>query len=331
VLAACAGILGLDRRSPGVFPHRAHVTADVSCVACHKGVEGADDGRLHLPGDASCLTCHEKPHDPRPCLGCHGTPGTGAALVEIKAHLRFDHARHLEGQAQGNCMRCHGAVAEGDHHLRPPMAVCFKCHGQAQEMRTCGDCHTDITQEGVMPASHLAHDGDFLREHGTRAASSGDLCETCHTQAFCGGCHGQTAPVLPAERQLGDPFAASVHRGGFAARHALEARADAATCTTCHQPARCLDCHQKKGLAGADRRSPHPPGWVGVGSGSNLHGREARRDPATCASCHGGAGEQLCVQCHAVGGVGGNPHPPGFSSRVPMGALPCRLCHPSAR
>jgi hypothetical protein len=33
------------------------------------------------------------------------------------------------------------------------------------------------------------------------------------------------------------------------------------------------------------------------------------------------------VKCHAVGGVGGNPHPPGWSSRVPMSAMPCRMCH----
>jgi hypothetical protein len=73
--------------------------------------------------------------------------------------------------------------------------------------------------------------------------------------------------------------------------------------------------------------SPHPAGWVGVGIGGNDHGPAARRDPAACASCHGGAGEQLCVSCHRVGGVGGSPHPPGWQSNQPRSALPCRLCH----
>jgi hypothetical protein len=82
------------------------------------------------------------------------------------------------------------------------------------------------------------------------------------------------------------------------------------------------------GVAGESRRSPHPPGWVGPAPGDNAHGREARRDPTACASCHDGAGQRLCVGCHQVGGVGGNPHPPGWSSRVSLSAMPCRLCHP---
>jgi hypothetical protein len=73
--------------------------------------------------------------------------------------------------------------------------------------------------------------------------------------------------------------------------------------------------------------NPHPPGWVGPARADNEHGRAARRDPVSCAGCHGGAGEALCVSCHRVGGVGGNPHPPGYRSNQPMTALPCRQCH----
>jgi hypothetical protein len=36
----------------------------------------------------------------------------------------------------------------------------------------------------------------------------------------------------------------------------------------------------------------------------------------------------LCVQCHKVGGVGGNPHPAGWSSKLSLDAMPCRMCHP---
>lgn len=50
-----------------------------------------------------------------------------------------------------------------------------------------------------------------------------------------------------------------------------------------------------------------------------------------CASCHGGAGEMLCVGCHRVGGPGGNPHAPGFSSQMrPAVDRPCVLCHGGA-
>lgn len=326
VLVACAGVLGFRRSLPETFPHRAHAVAGVSCTTCHVGVETGT--APHLPDDATCVGCHTRPHDPRPCGGCHVAEGKVAALVEAKQHLRFDHAQHLQGPAKGNCMRCHAGIADGDAQIRPAMATCFACHGKANTARTCSTCHTNLVEEGTLPQTHLAHDGDWIREHGTRAASSGDLCETCHKQSFCADCHGQTVPALTARRRFADPFSASAHRAGFAARHSLEARSDPGACATCHQPDRCVACHTTRAVAGPGVRTPHPRGWVGLTSSENLHGREARRDPAACASCHGGAGEKLCVQCHAVGGVGGTPHPPGWSSRQPMTSMPCRMCHP---
>lgn len=326
-VAACAGILGFTKPAPTAFPHRAHVVAGVSCVTCHARVEN-DGNKLHLPDDKTCVACHAKPHDTRSCTACHASPTTVLELSAVKDHLRFDHGKHLAGEAGGTCMRCHSNVANGDAHLRPSMATCFKCHDDQRDARRCDACHRDLAEEGTLPQSHLAHDGDWVREHGTRAASSGDLCETCHSrQSFCATCHGQSLPALPAKMQFANAFATSPHRGGFAARHSLEARADPGACSTCHAPDRCVACHTERGVAGDDRRTPHPRGWVGLTASENLHGREARRDPAACASCHGGAGEALCVQCHAVGRVGGNPHPPGWSSRQSLSALPCRLCH----
>jgi hypothetical protein len=224
-------------------------------------------------------------------------------------------------------MRCHVGISEGDDHLRPPMANCFMCHEHdaARDARTCDACHRGLEDTRALPQTHLAHEGDWLHEHGTRAAAAADLCQSCHRESFCAGCHGQTVPILPATAHFTDPFSSSVHRAGFTARHALEARAEPGACTTCHQPDRCIACHTSRGVAGDNRRTPHPPGWVGL---DNEHGRAARRDPASCASCHGGGGEALCVSCHKVGGIGGTPHPPGWSSRIPVTAMPCRLCHP---
>jgi len=34
-LGACAGVLGLSRSAPQLFPHRAHATAGVACTRCH--------------------------------------------------------------------------------------------------------------------------------------------------------------------------------------------------------------------------------------------------------------------------------------------------------
>jgi hypothetical protein len=328
-IAACAGVLGLTRSGPQAFPHRKHVVAGISCTQCHTGITADDGTALHVPDDASCTaTCHTKPHDEHSCLNCHAAPNALVELAQARDHLKFDHRRH-EPRASGNCVKCHVGVATGDDHLRPPMAACFRCHDHdaARDARTCDACHKNLEDSKTLPQSHLAHDADWLREHGTRAASSGDLCQSCHREQFCASCHGKTVAAIPAMQKFADPFAASVHRAGFAARHSLEAHADPGACQTCHQPDRCQGCHVSKGITGDGRRSPHPPGWVGLTGADNQHGREARRDPAACASCHDGAGQSLCIGCHKVGGVGGNPHPPGWSSRQPMTALPCRLCH----
>lgn len=326
-LAACAGVLGLRKSEPQPFPHRKHLLSGVACTRCHTNIdkEKASDVVLHLPDEATCLSCHTKPHDTRPCFSCHSRPTAREELVEAREHLRFDHGRHME-KAQGNCMRCHVGVAEGDDRLRPTMAVCFKCHEEQRDARQCDGCHKNLEAGTEMPASHLAHDGDWLRDHGARANSSADLCQTCHSERSCAKCHGVTVAALPATQRFANPFTPSVHRAGFRSRHSLEAKADPGACQTCHSPDRCASCHVENNVAGFGRQSPHPAGWVGPTE--NLHGREARRDPAQCASCHSGGGEQLCVQCHKVGGVGGNPHPPGWSSKLSLGDMPCRLCHP---
>ena len=328
LFAACAGILGLRRTTLGGFPHRAHVVAGVSCTRCHPHI-GDGAAALHLPDDAVCARCHAKPHDARSCTGCHTSSIAVAQVLEAKQHLRFDHARHAV-PTSNNCMRCHTGVAEGDARLRPAMATCFKCHADdaSRDGRRCDGCHNNLGEDHTLPETHLAHDGDWMREHGIRAAASGELCESCHKTSFCASCHGQTVPALPSTLHVGDPLQASAHRAGFVARHSLEARSDPGACTTCHSNERCASCHVARGVAGDHGRNPHPAGWVGLASADNRHGREARRDPAFCAGCHGGAGEALCVSCHAVGRVGGNPHPPGWSSRQPLSAMPCRLCHP---
>jgi hypothetical protein len=332
-LAACAGVLGLrPRGAPDAFPHRAHVTRGVGCPTCHAGIETAPDtGPLHVPATATCTSCHAQPHDTRRCLDCHADPIAAGAAAEAKAHVRFDHGVHA-APSRGNCARCHAAIAERDAPLRPAMAACWSCHqhDRARDLRACDGCHVDLETEGTPPASHLAHEPGFAAAHGTAAAAADDLCGSCHQEKFCAACHGVTAPAIPARLRFADPFAPSVHRAGFAARHAEEARAAPGACASCHAPDRCASCHVARDVAGAGAASPHPPGWVGLTPAENAHGRAALVDPAACASCHGGAGEALCVGCHRVGGVGGDPHPPGWSSRQPLTALPCRLCHDPA-
>ena len=335
-LAACAGILGLrTKSSPRPFDHRAHVIkGELGCATCHAGIEKAgDNDPVALPSAASCTAagCHDKPHDARPCLDCHGLPYTTEVRSEARQHLRFAHATHVP-RLYGNCMRCHTEVARGETQIYARLGTCLGCHEHQEQfrIRNCDACHVDLASEETRPESHLIHDGDFIREHGVRAQSSADLCRSCHQERFCASCHGVTTATLPARLAFDEPNRLTMHRAGFRSRHSDEARAEPGTCVSCHDDNMCRDCHADNDIAAGDgpRLSPHPAGWAGMPGQGNDHGPAARRDPLNCASCHGGAGEALCVSCHKVGGVGGNPHPPGWKSRRSKRTdVPCVLCH----
>jgi hypothetical protein len=331
--SACAGVLGL--RPPGRMPfeHREHVVKGIQCAKCHAGASTAGDtGPLHMPDTQTCVGCHAKPHDERDCNGCHGLASTRAAAAAAREALRFDHGAHLP-RVRGDCVRCHLDVAHGADRLLPAMGTCLGCHEHSEQMvaNQCDRCHVDLQKEGIKPGEQWVHGPDFLKEHGVRAATSGEVCGSCHAERFCSGCHAAgVAPATPAKLVFNDPFAPSVHRAGFQSRHADEARGQPGLCTTCHAPSTCAGCHTRSSVAagGAAAKSPHPRGWLGLPGAPNDHGREAWRDPALCASCHGGAGEKLCVGCHRVGGLGGNPHPPGHVAHGdPRTQVACRACH----
>lgn len=331
-LAACAGVLGIKPKSPEhPFEHHKHTSAGIACLECHQGIMHAGEtGPLHLPETQKCVGCHARPHDARPCGSCHGMGHTRQESQLARDHLRFGHDRHVP-RLSGQCVPCHAAAGKAEAaSMRPPMAQCFGCHAHADQWKTrdCESCHVDLPAEMARPASHVVHEGDFVREHGVRAASARDLCATCHGEPFCASCHGVTVAALPWKLAFDKPSLTGLHRAGFRLRHADEARASPGLCTTCHAQERfCSDCHADKRVGAlANGRNPHPAGWVRARGGE--HGRAARMDPGSCASCHGGAGEQMCVGCHRVGGPGGNPHGRGFASALDKTRNdPCRQCH----
>lgn len=332
LLGACAGVLGLKHTtSSHPFEHRAHVLKGINCLVCHEGVTNEKRGDApHYPSDATCTSCHKSPHDTRPCQGCHAESYVKPSVDLARRHLRFEHAKHAS-TTHGQCMPCHSEIAQvRPASVVPPMPTCFACHQHQDQWTTrdCDGCHVDLKDEGTKPSDHMVHDGDWIREHGVQAASSRDLCATCHSERSCAACHGVgTVPALPSTLAFDDVKMQGLHRAGFFSRHPDEARASPGLCTTCHSEQSCIECHQRKNVAGGTTRSPHPIGWV-TGAGGGEHGLQARIDPASCAACHGGAGEQLCIGCHKVGGPGGNPHGRSFhSTRDKTHDLPCRQCH----
>ena len=330
--AACAAVLGLNTSTNHPFEHRAHVLRGIACTNCHEGIyEADDDGPLHLPGDDQCRSCHAAAHSTESCTGCHGLDATPLRVGMAKHYLRFAHREHL-GLVNSNCMRCHQDAARSNATLLPKMATCLGCHPHRDTFNVadCDRCHVNLEVEQTRPVSHLVHEEDYAHRHGQDAAANRFLCDTCHSEEECASCHAVNVPVLAARKAFDRPRLAGLHRAGFRSRHGREARIDPGLCITCHSEETCRQCHSESGLSasGDPGRNPHPPGWVGITASSNRHGIEARRDPVSCAGCHSGAGEALCVDCHRVGGVGGTVHPPGWTSRLSKTRdAPCRLCH----
>ncbi len=331
-MVACARILGIRPPQRQPFPHRAHVLEDIDCEDCHDDIaEATSTSAVQLPDTETCLECHEEPHDERACRSCHGLAYVRERATMARRYLRFAHRTHIE-RADDSCVRCHSDIERDGKSARPGMASCFGCHPHRDqfEIRNCNDCHVNLRAEHTRPRSHVAHDGDFIREHGVRAAAARDLCASCHSETYCASCHGKSVPALASTLAFDDPLRAGFHRAGFRARHSEEARGQPGLCSTCHGADYCQSCHDAEGI-GAPRAtsgSVHEAGWVGLRGTPNRHGPAARTNPTECAGCHSGAGEALCIGCHRVGGNGGNPHPAGWSSRLSKtNDLPCRLCH----
>jgi len=338
--AACASLWGaLGRRADAIkMPHAKHVAAKVDCLACHETIFDAEAlSEADLPKEKVCLKCHREEKEKGNCGMCHTEPGAPGTYPHQERAVAMSHAKHLElKEVNEDCRTCHLELPEpGRPEAKPPMAACTGCHRHEEEYASggCRSCHQDLTRFALRPLSGFSHRADYLRAHPADARARGAACATCHEQTFCAECHARTAPapvvaLLPerVDRLL-------IHRGDFVGRHDLEAKADSATCARCHGTSFCAECHATRGLTSFSSAplDPHPLGFSDPRSAA-FHGPVARRDIATCAACHDQGAASTCVQCHRVGGVGGNPHPASWLARHDRAELStnpmCLACHP---
>ncbi|MCB9597290.1 MAG: hypothetical protein H6719_31485 [Sandaracinaceae bacterium] len=324
-----------------LFAHGPHLREGMSCARCHTvpasdGAVADEDSatpsatRPMLPSEESCRGCHDDPARDR-CSRCHTVPASPGRYAARTDDIRFDHEDHDDPES-GRCVSCHGedmtSLATFEPG-RPPMDTCTSsCHADDMRSLACARCHQDLHQYSLNDVALVDHGIGFLRRHGARARADAALCSQCHEPTFCEDCH-LTAQGPPLE--VYDPalvYRDFVHRGDFTARHGVEAGLERGTCARCHGVSFCDGCHTASGIGGSVAPgSPHPPGWLDPLS-SVGHAREARRDLLGCVSCHESDAERTCVPCHRVGGVAGNPHPPGFGASMdPLLHGVCRACH----
>lgn len=332
VVSACES----TRQAAVGFPHVVHLTgiecggsgqpSCLTCASCHAGAR--DSARPILPETRQCAGCHDNAEKVARQAATTLDPD-----YPLGRAIRFEHVKHLDlPQIAGQCVKCHaGVVSEkSEATTYPPMSLCLDCHQPEFDQGRCTPCHEAKHLRRLVPQSFSRHDTGWVQRHGAHAKRTEPQCNQCHTQTQCADCHDQRQ-TLPVEvrnpEKLGAGF---VHRGDFLTRHPIEARSQPATCATCHTTSSCDACHTKRGVSGnaVGSVNPHPIGWVGPDpTSSNFHGRAARHNIVSCASCHDRGPATNCIRCHKAGGGGGNPHPAGWSSSRSKGAAMCRYCH----
>lgn len=343
LVASCATLatqLRPDRRDSIKAPHARHTEAKVECLACHENIfEAVTLRERNLPAEKKCLECHKEEKAKGNCGFCHTNPEHPATFAPVEKGLAFSHQKHLElPEVQEKCERCHTKLPEPGSDpasWAPPMEGCFSCHTHQQQWADadCASCHSDLTRFPLKPVSSFSHRDGYLRAHAQDARAREGMCASCHEQTFCTDCHASTVPTRVELKLAHRVDRSFIHWMNYEARHSIEARADSALCQRCHGVSFCETCHTQRGLTQEGRRplDPHPPAFRDRGS-PEFHGVAARRDIASCAACHDQGAQSNCVECHRVGGVGGNPHPPSWVLRHPREEINrnamCLACHP---
>lgn len=344
-LSACATLLtrplqGLVGGGSGdriLFPHATHKAAGVDCTGCHEAVPRAQDldTRL-LPREEKCLECHSdwKEVQPGLCGACHLDVAQARHWDNREHVLNFSHQNHVP-RAKEDCSRCHAQLSHrGEGATTIGMDTCTGCHQHRKDYDEgrCDRCHRDLSGEQLKPIATFRHQGNYVRDHRLYARTSSTECFRCHDQNFCLDCHTSNPAVRVEMKNPENVQAQYIHRGDFISRHSMEARADPSLCLRCHGQSACNSCHTAMNLtpAGDSPRDPHPKGWAVPGN-RQFHGSAARMDPVSCAACHDQGASSNCVDCHKVGGPGGNPHPGTWSSMHSKADISrngmCMYCH----
>ena len=262
----------------------------------------------------------------------------GGLLVTQALAVQFDHEEHLTClEEDQTCAACHKADAKV---IVPAKADCLECHEE--------DFYGDVSFSGTK-----THGPVWSMNHRPAAKGNSYDCSACHQQSYCMDCH--KAGFADEMGELGNNMI-NVHRSEFMVSHPIPARTDPQLCSSCHENKFCSECHANFAPEDLAVQS-HRKGWSGRNAGdvqhslftpdmcetchpnsvlpshewSNVHSREARKNLATCQSCHPEG--DICLTCHSARtGLRINPHPNDWGdmkSRLKSASdgKTCRKCH----
>jgi hypothetical protein len=258
---------GTPRPAPPAFDHTEHLPLfPGSCTTCHAGA--ADPGASYWPDPVACASCHDDVVQPR--------IEWAAPRAAPPSNLRFTHERHTVATADSvGCVQCHSLPDSGRAVFRRVVGTCISCH-----------------QPG-----------------GAHLSVANDQCATCHFPlAEARGLSREDVARFPVPDSHQSPGFGLGGHGKLAEAPAPDGRITVSpSCATCHAQNFCRNCHVNapeiraiQALAQDERSLVHsftfaaPPSHSGA-SFLAVHGREATRTPASCASCHT---QPSCATCH---------------------------------
>jgi len=255
-----------------IFPHKPHIAGGIDCEQCHVKIRESVSSRkgAEIPDKKSCNECHDEKE---------------AYAERVKYRYRhdykFNHKLHVTGQGV-DCKDCHIALFEKEAPMReeiiPKMEYCFQCHDNVAASQYCMLCHENPTR----PKDHYKR---WDKLHGKKASTDKKECLACHaSRNDCLRCH------------RGDKAVHRYHNPNYEISHRYESRLSLKHCRSCHSERQCRDCHRSSGVAYTypPLRQRHPAGWANRAS-SSFHGRKARRNIASCTTCHA---KNECNYCH---------------------------------
>ena len=242
-------------------PRSLAIDVELTAPASHEAATFQNrHGRESRKKAANCVTCHTQ----ESCVACHRSAPAVATVVHAAGP-----GRGVGAQIEREKPATH-VIDFADRHNGPATAnpsSCSGCHARSE----CLDCHRP--SPGGADAYHVA---GFLVRHPSAAYNRQSDCGDCHnTRQFCTSCH-----IESGFQSSNGILAGRFHdaQQGFRLGHGPAARQAMESCVTCHSEGDCLACHSAQG---GRRFNPHGPSFDAE--------RLKKRNPQTCAACHGKA------------------------------------------
>jgi hypothetical protein len=306
------------------FSHAFHVgESGMACADCHGAAKSTSlSSGLRATHD-NCTTCHQEQVDGQ-CGYCHIDPQNIPPVETVRPEIIFSHQQHA-GLETAQCGTCHAGVEKADAKAvlhGPSMETCNTCHNDRNVGNTCEMCHTNFV--ALVPAEHKLSGFRSEHKHPLRLGALDVECATCHSERFCGDCHGPAGlkqfgnsrdlmsdptPKLITQDNNRPMSLQNTHSLNYRFFHGIDAKSRVSECSACHEAQSfCAQCHDAGGNITQVKFKPSShsmPGFttLGRGSGGGIHAAEARRDMDNCASCHDLEGrDPSCLTCHLDNG-----------------------------